>query len=63
MSLVNSRSSIQTTGKYLKLTASSPLKIDGWKTSLVSFWVSANFQGRTVRVRECIGGLGHGGLG
>ena len=30
---------------------SSPLKMDGWKTSL-SYWVSVTFQGRTVKLRE-----------
>ena len=35
----------------LKLTF-SPLKIDGWKM-ILSFWVSAYFQGQTVSFREC----------
>ena len=30
-------------------TNSSPLKMDGWKTSFLSFWVSASWQVRTVR--------------
>ena len=34
----------------LKLTF-SPLKMDGWKT-ILSFWVSAYFQGRAVSFRE-----------
>ena len=33
----------------LKLTASLPLKMDGWNTSL-SYWVSAYFQGRWLLV-------------
>ena len=40
----------------LKLTASLHLKIGGWKR-ILSFWDSANFQGRTVRFWEgtCFG--------
>ena len=32
-------------------TNSSPLKMDAWKT-ILSYWVSANFQGRAVSFRE-----------
>ena len=32
---------------------SSPLKNDGWKT-ILSFWVSAYFEGRTVKFMGCI---------
>ena len=32
-------------------TNSSPLKMDGWNTSL-SYWVSAYFQGQTVSFKE-----------
>ena len=40
----------------LKLTASLHLKIGGWKR-ILSFWDSANFQGRTVSFWEgtCLG--------
>ena len=34
----------------LKLTASLPLKMDGWNT-ILSFWVSVTFQGRTVKLQ------------
>ena len=30
----------------LKLTASLPLKMDGWNTTFLSYWLSAYFQGR-----------------
>ena len=37
----------------LKLTGSLPLKIDGWKTTFLTFWgEKAYFQGRTVSFRE-----------
>ena len=37
----------------LKLTASLHLKMDGWKTTVLSFWDSAYFQGRAVCFRGC----------
>ena len=40
-------------GGSLPETNSSPLKMDGWNT-ILSYWVSAYFQGRTVSFREGI---------
>ncbi len=37
----------------LKLTATLPLKMDGWNTTVVSFWGPAYFHMRTVSFREC----------
>ena len=37
----------------LKLTAFSPLQMDGWKT-ILSYWGPAYFQGRAVSFRECM---------
>ena len=41
-------------------TASLPLKMDGWKT-ILSFWDSAHFQVRTVSSREGKGGISPSG--
>ena len=35
-----------------ELTASSHLQMDGWNTTVVSFWGPAYFQVRTVTFRE-----------
>jgi len=42
--------------KNIDYSPSSPLKKDGLEVGrlYLSFWVSAYFQGRTVKLRECI---------